>query len=334
MTQAPSDVLAVAYLQRLAGARLRIVPLFEQVDALNGASDAMRGLFGLAEYRDRIEGRQEVMVGYSDSAKDGGRLAANWALYTAQEQLVQTAADAGIAAHAVPRTWRQRQQGRRTDLPGDSVTAARIDRRTPQGHRAGRDDPGAVRTPGHRPAHPGALYDSHPRGDARAGAAAAGSLAPRDGLAGRGSAGRLPHHGVRGAALRAVPPGGDTGGGARRHANRKPARPPHGIRWRGDASRHPMGLRLDADAPAPAHLAGHRRGAAWSARQRSTRRLRELYREWPFFRSTIDLVAMVLAKTDSRIAAEYDRQLVPAELAPLGRDLRDRLERTIAAVWR
>ena len=49
MTRTPSDVLAVAYLQRLAGARLRIVPLFEQVDALNGAANAMRGLFALAD---------------------------------------------------------------------------------------------------------------------------------------------------------------------------------------------------------------------------------------------------------------------------------------------
>src|SRR4029453_14161284 len=61
-------------------------------------------------------------------------------------------------------------------------------------------------------------------------------------------------------------------------------------------------------------------------------RIRELYREWPFFRSTIDLIAMVLAKADARIAAEYDRQLVPPELQPIGEDLRRRLDETIAAV--
>jgi phosphoenolpyruvate carboxylase len=60
--------------------------------------------------------------------------------------------------------------------------------------------------------------------------------------------------------------------------------------------------------------------------------LRELYRKWPFFRSTIDLIAMVLAKADSRIAAEYDRQLVPPELLPIGEDLRRRLAETIAAI--
>ena len=54
--------------------------------------------------------------------------------------------------------------------------------------------------------------------------------------------------------------------------------------------------------------------------------------DWPFFRSTIDLIAMVLAKADARIAAEYDRQLVPPDLQPLGADLRRRLAETIAAV--
>ena len=88
MAQAPSDVLAVAWLQHLAGSSLRVVPLFEQVDALHGAADTLRDLLAIPAYRDRIGDRQEVMVGYSDSAKDGGRLAANWALYTAQEQLV------------------------------------------------------------------------------------------------------------------------------------------------------------------------------------------------------------------------------------------------------
>jgi phosphoenolpyruvate carboxylase len=60
--------------------------------------------------------------------------------------------------------------------------------------------------------------------------------------------------------------------------------------------------------------------------------LRDMYREWPFFHSTLDLIEMVLAKTDSRIAAQYDRALVPKELRPLGDDLRARLLRTAEAV--
>jgi phosphoenolpyruvate carboxylase len=60
--------------------------------------------------------------------------------------------------------------------------------------------------------------------------------------------------------------------------------------------------------------------------------LREMYRDWAFFRSTLDLIAMVLAESDARIAAEYDRRLVPAPLQPVGADLRRRLDETIRAV--
>ena len=60
--------------------------------------------------------------------------------------------------------------------------------------------------------------------------------------------------------------------------------------------------------------------------------LKTMYERWPFFQSTLDLIEMVLAKADSRIAAEYDRRLVPPDLRPLGVDLRSRLARATAAV--
>jgi len=59
--------------------------------------------------------------------------------------------------------------------------------------------------------------------------------------------------------------------------------------------------------------------------------LQRMYREWPHFHSIIDLTAMVLAKTDARIAAEYDRRLAPDRLHPLGAELRERLGRAIQA---
>jgi phosphoenolpyruvate carboxylase len=62
--------------------------------------------------------------------------------------------------------------------------------------------------------------------------------------------------------------------------------------------------------------------------------LREMYAGWPFFRSTIDLIAMVLAESDARIAAEYDRRLVPDRLQDVGADLRRRLTETTAALLR
>jgi len=63
-------------------------------------------------------------------------------------------------------------------------------------------------------------------------------------------------------------------------------------------------------------------------------RLREMYRDWTHFRSLMDLFEMVLAKTDGRIAAEYERRLVPDQLRPIGIELRTRLSRAIAAVLR
>jgi phosphoenolpyruvate carboxylase len=61
-------------------------------------------------------------------------------------------------------------------------------------------------------------------------------------------------------------------------------------------------------------------------------RLRQMYREWPHFRSVVDLIEMVLAKADARIAAEYDRQLVSGDLCPIGAELRDRLTRAVNAL--
>jgi phosphoenolpyruvate carboxylase len=78
-----SDVLAVLLLQKDAGVEqpLRVVPLFETLDDLNNAEGVMQQLWSNAAYRGRIGGKQEIMVGYSDSAKDAGRLAASWAQY-------------------------------------------------------------------------------------------------------------------------------------------------------------------------------------------------------------------------------------------------------------
>lgn len=93
-----SDVLAVLLLQRDAGVKnpLRVVPLFETLDDLNGAGETMKSLFSLPGYMGSINGKQEVMIGYSDSAKDAGRLAASWAQYETQEELAQIARDFNV----------------------------------------------------------------------------------------------------------------------------------------------------------------------------------------------------------------------------------------------
>ncbi|RTR05975.1 phosphoenolpyruvate carboxylase [Halomonas nitroreducens] len=91
MAAQPSDVLAVALLMKEVGGNvsLPIAPLFETLDDLNRAGDVIDRLLALPGYRALAGDRQEVMIGYSDSAKDAGQLAAAWAQYRAQEALVE-----------------------------------------------------------------------------------------------------------------------------------------------------------------------------------------------------------------------------------------------------
>ncbi|WP_148254738.1 phosphoenolpyruvate carboxylase [Aidingimonas lacisalsi] len=90
MAAQPSDVLAVALLMKEVGGdvRLPIAPLFETLDDLNRSGDVIDRLLALPGYRRLVGDAQEVMIGYSDSAKDAGQLAAAWAQYRAQETLV------------------------------------------------------------------------------------------------------------------------------------------------------------------------------------------------------------------------------------------------------
>ncbi|WP_434605533.1 phosphoenolpyruvate carboxylase [Pseudomonas sp. R1-7] len=90
MAGAASDVLAVQLLLKEAGVLrpMRVVPLFETLADLDNAGPVMERLLSLPGYRSRLQGPQEVMIGYSDSAKDAGTTAAAWAQYRAQERLV------------------------------------------------------------------------------------------------------------------------------------------------------------------------------------------------------------------------------------------------------
>uniref|UniRef100_M4DK38 phosphoenolpyruvate carboxylase n=1 Tax=Brassica campestris TaxID=3711 RepID=M4DK38_BRACM len=98
MATAPSDVLAVELLQRECGIThpLRVVPLFEKLADLENAPASVARLFSIEWYRNRINGKQEVMIGYSDSGKGAGRLSAAWQLYKTQEELVKVAKEYGV----------------------------------------------------------------------------------------------------------------------------------------------------------------------------------------------------------------------------------------------
>ncbi|MDO4433226.1 MAG: phosphoenolpyruvate carboxylase [Alysiella sp.] len=98
----PSDLLALALLLKESGlltlnnglpeSRINIVPLFETIEALQNACDVMEKLFQTTWYKQLLNSRnniQEIMLGYSDSNKDGGYISSTWGLYQAEQKLVQ-----------------------------------------------------------------------------------------------------------------------------------------------------------------------------------------------------------------------------------------------------
>ncbi len=119
MTREVSDLLAVLVLAKEAGIvknggagderkaagspvypfSLSVTPLFETIDDLRRAPQVMNRLFGIGIYRRLVESHgnlQEVMIGYSDSSKDGGILTSSWELYKAQENLWEVARMNGV----------------------------------------------------------------------------------------------------------------------------------------------------------------------------------------------------------------------------------------------
>ena len=109
MCQSVSDMLEAAVFLKEAGlldasgdepySPVGVVPLFETIDDLQRGSAILEAVLDLPVYRALVHARgeqQEVMLGYSDSNKDGGYLAANWALYRAELELVESASKTGI----------------------------------------------------------------------------------------------------------------------------------------------------------------------------------------------------------------------------------------------
>ena len=107
-TQSEEDILAVVRLASVCGVSvegtgddpgLMPVALFESIEALRGASIVMRRLWDSSEYRPLLDSwgrKQEVMLGYSDSNKDGGMLTSTWELHKAQRDLHQAARQCGV----------------------------------------------------------------------------------------------------------------------------------------------------------------------------------------------------------------------------------------------
>lgn len=100
MTRNANDLLRLQKLMERAGVQeVDLVPLFETIQDLENAAPILRELWAAPDYRAHLQRRgniQEIMVGYSDSNKDGGYLAANWFLYRAQKEISRLADDSGV----------------------------------------------------------------------------------------------------------------------------------------------------------------------------------------------------------------------------------------------
>jgi phosphoenolpyruvate carboxylase len=333
MTRAASDVLAVELLQKETRVAhpLPTVPLFETARDLQEAPSVIDTLLGLPWYRARIQGRQEVMLGYSDSAKDVGRLTAGWDLYKAQEALVSVCADRDIRLTLFHgRGGTVGRGGGPTHLALQSQPPGSVDgtlRVTEQGEMLqalfGFTEI-AVRT-----------MEVYATGTLEAwlvprGAPLAEWRECMDRLAADAQTAyrQVVENPQFTDYLHAATPESDidTLNLGSRPARRGSAEGVRGLRaipWQfaWTQTRLMLGAWLGVEEAIDCAVA---RGEG--------ERLKTMYHEWPHFQSAIGLIEMVLAKADGRIAAEYDRRLVPEHLRTIGVDLRARLQRAIAGV--
>ena len=334
MARSASDVLAVELLQREAGvvAPLRTVPLFETSRDLQQAGAVLDSLLAIPWYRGRIAGRQEVMIGYSDSAKDVGRLAAGWDLYKAQESVVAACKGHQVAVTLFHgRGGSVGRGGGPTHLAIKSQPPGSIDgtlRVTEQGEMLqalfGLSDI-ALRT-----------MEVYTTGTLEAWLMPTAAPTPAwrecmDRLAGDA---RTAYRGIV----------YDTPGFLDYFHEATPEREIGAMNIGSRPARRSGGGGLTTLRAIPWQFAWTQTRlllGAWlgveQALEQAVARgeaglLAEMNHRWPHFQSAIGLIEMVLAKADGRIAGEYDRRLVPPPLQPFGADLRARLERAIAAV--
>lgn len=329
MARAASDVVAVQALQHLAGVRrpLPVAPLFETLDDLQRAAAVLRRLFAVPGYLARAGRAQQVMVGYSDSAKDAGRLGSAWALYQAQESLVAVCREAEVEltlfhgrGGTVGRGGGPTHLAIRSQPPGSVARRLRV---TVQGEmiEAQFGLPGIA-------ARSLEVYLS-------AALEAALLPAPTPRPEWRAQMDALAAASVE--AYRAV-------------VQRDPDFVPY---FRAATPEPELGLLRIGSRPARRAGGGgveSLRAIPWIFAWTQTRLLlpswlgvgealallegpgaaqaQEMVRAWPFFRSTLELIEMVLAKAEPEIAAYYERVLVPAGLHRLGQALRQSFSQT------
>ena len=326
-TASAADVLAALDAAEDAGLELSLVPLFETIASLRSAAGIVEELLDEPRFGGLVEGRGsrlEVMVGYSDSGKDGGYLTAQWEVFRAQRALTALATGPWPRADDLPRPRRQRRTRRWADARRHPGAASQPAARPAQADGAGRDDLLQVRAA--RPCLPepriGRGCDAPlrlPGGD-------------RDRAVRRG--GRA-HVGPLGARARRLPGASSTrirrscrsSASSRRSTSSRCSKSARGRR---------AGRTADDDLAALRAIpwvfawtqnrcvlpAWYGCGTAFEAADIGE--LQELYRTWPFFRSLVENLEMTLAKSSLDIAQGY------LELVDPGPD-RERLFETIAA---
>ncbi|MBS7663523.1 phosphoenolpyruvate carboxylase [Pseudomonas lalucatii] len=333
MAGAPSDVLAVQLLLKEGGLLrpMRVVPLFETLADLDNAGPVIDRLLGLEDYRARLQGPQEVMIGYSDSAKDAGTTAAAWAQYRAQEALVQV-----CAAHGVELLLFHGRGGT-VGRGGGPAHAAILSQ--PPGSVAGRfrttEQGEMIRFKFGLPD----IAEQNLNLYLAAVLEATRLPPPTPQPAWRELMDRLAADGV--SAYRGV---------VREHPQfvdyfrqatpeQELGRLPLGSR---PAKRREGGVESLRAIPwifawtqtrlmLPAWL-GWEYALANALKRGEGELLGQMREHWPFFRTRIDMLEMVLAKADAAIARLYDERLVQSDLRPLGEHLRDLLSQAVAAV--
>ncbi|WP_415887190.1 phosphoenolpyruvate carboxylase [Neptuniibacter sp. QD37_6] len=327
MASHPSDVLAVILLLREMGIshNMRVAPLFETLNDLENARDCIDALLSVDWYNAYTQGHQEVMIGYSDSSKDAGQLAAAWGQFKAQEGLTQLCKDHGVhltlfhgRGGTVGRGGGPSHTAILAQPPGSVDHSLRL---TEQGEmirfKYGMPDlairnlelcTGAVLEATLSPAPgPEQAWREQMEAMAKRGLTEYRAIVRENSMF-------VPY-------FRAATP------------EQELAKLPLGSR--------PAKRRQDGGVESlraipwifawtqirlmlPAWL-GSDKALQEALSESSQSLVKEMYQKWPFFRSTIDMLEMVLAKSDRNISAYYDEQLVSEELGVLGSSLRQRL---------
>lgn len=334
MTRTPSDILAVYLFLKEADCPyiLPVTPLFETLNDLNNANSIMQQLFSIEWYRNIIKDKQMIMIGYSDSAKDAGSLAAGWAQYRAQEALIKTCQDADIKltlfhgrGGTVGRGGGPAKVALFSQPPGSLKGGLRV---TEQGEmirfKLGLPDL-AIKT---LSLYTDAILEANllpPPAPKKEWRDLMDELSDISCNIYQGIVRRTPefipyfYQATPEAELARLPLGS-------RPAKRRPNGGVESLRaipWIFGWTQNRLML--------PAWL-----GAGQSLQQAidngKTEVLKTMYKEWPFFGTRISMLEMVFAKADTRISEYYDDRLVEKELLEIGDKLRSQLEKDIETV--